>query len=439
MRKFLFTLFALFAFGTGLSAQGGKEPSAQGGTGLSAQGKVVLTMGDNHPDRTSGMGLVFQTLINDYKAANPNVDIQVESYPDDTWHQKVKIYVTAGKLPDINIFYSFAGDFKPVIDAGFVKELNRNTYEKFGFLPGALDSNVYNGKLYGVPKTTDAYVVYYNKKLFNDAGIAEVPATLDELKAMIPKFAAKGIIPMVTNGKDSWPLSGMYDLLVQRISGNWDIRKDAIAHRGKFTDPTFLQAAQLLRDMTTSWGLFPNDLMLLDYGAARNLFGQGRAAMYFMGTWEVGLASDMNFPEEFRSNVDAFKFPAINGGKGSVDDLMAWYGANIFVNNKGENVDASLKFLEYICARWPVTAWEKQAGFPAQKVTARASDTQLAQTLLKIIGDAKTTSGSPTLDSINSQFSTDMNNAIGALCARITTPEAFCAKLEAASVKATQK
>ena len=49
--------------------------------------------------------------------------------------------------------------------------------------------------------------------------------------------------------------------------------------------------------------------MVSDYGAARNLFGQGKAAMYLMGSWEMGLATDSNFSDEFKSNVDAFKFP----------------------------------------------------------------------------------------------------------------------------------
>ena len=49
--------------------------------------------------------------------------------------------------------------------------------------------------------------------------------------------------------------------------------------------------------------------MVSDYGASRNLFGQGKAAMYLMGSWEMGLATDTNFSDEFRANVDAFKFP----------------------------------------------------------------------------------------------------------------------------------
>jgi len=53
---------------------------------------------------------------------------------------------------------------------------------------------------------------------------------------------------------------------------------------------------------------------IFDYAtltASRNLFGQEAAAMYMMGSWELGLATDENFSENFRNNVRAFKIPAM--------------------------------------------------------------------------------------------------------------------------------
>ena len=65
-------------------------------------------------------------------------------------------------------------------------------------------------------------------------------------------------------------------------------------------------------------GLFHDDVMVSDYAASRNLFGQGKAAMFLMGSWELGLGTDKGFAEEFRANVDAFKFPTVKDGKGGV-------------------------------------------------------------------------------------------------------------------------
>ncbi len=403
--------------------------------GVSAQTKTSIKLGDNLPDRTSGMGLVFDTINAEFKAANPGVDFAVESYPDQPWQEKVKIYVAAKQLPDINKYWSFPGMFKPLIDAKLVQTLDKPAFDKLGFLPGSLEANVFGGKLYGLPLTADAWVIYYNKKLFADAGVT-VPTTIEDLLALVPKFKAKGIIPAVTDGKDAWPLVITLDNIQQRISGDFSKPTGVLSGKGHFTDPSFLQAATLLQKMVTS-GLFADDLMVSDYGASRNLFGQGKAAMYFMGTWELGLATDANFSQEFRDNVDAFKFPVLKaGGKGKTDDLMAWYGGNIFVNATGKNAALGVKYMDFTGqALGPSLAWEKQAGFPAQKVTARASDTPLAKTLLGILAAAKSTSGAPSTDISTAQFKDDIQKATGELCASIITPAEFVKKVEAAAAK----
>src|SRR5207244_11388869 len=120
------------------------------------------------------------------------------------------------------------------------------------------------------------------------AGIELVPATLDERYAVIPKRRGRRLIPMATDGKDAWLLSITLDLLAWRIAGEQALPRKALDRKIKFTDPVFVQAARELQQFVRS-GLFQDDLMVSDYGAARNLFGQGKAAMFLMGSWEVGL------------------------------------------------------------------------------------------------------------------------------------------------------
>ncbi len=404
----------------------------------SAQAKITIKMGDNLPDRTSGMGLLFETINKEFKAANPTVDIVTESYPDQPWQEKVKVYVAAKQLPDINKYWSFPAMMKPLIDGKLVQELNKAEYAKLGYLPGALEGNTFGNKLYGVPLTADLWVIYYNKKLFKDAGIDKVPTTFEDMLALIPKFKAKGIIPMVTDGKDNWPLAITFDNLAQRVSGDFTLPQKALDRKAKFTDAPFVQAAKLLQQMVTS-GLFAEDLMVSDYGASRNMFGQGQAAMYLMGSWEVGLATDNNFSDEFRANVDAFKFPTLKNGKGKIDDLMAWYGGNIFVNATSKNKDMGVKYLQFMAKRWPSLCWELGAGYPAQKVTPRSTDTALAKTLLAVGSEAKSTYGTGSLDLSTAQFKDDIQKAVGELCAGITTPEEFCKKVDASAEKAAKK
>jgi raffinose/stachyose/melibiose transport system substrate-binding protein len=406
---------------------------------IAAQDKITLKMGDNLPDRTTTWGAVVEQINAEFKAANPGVDIVTESYQDQPWQQKIKIYATAKQLPDVFKFWSFSSLLKPLVDGGFVQPLNMADFKKFNYMPGSLESNVYDGKLYGIPVSADMWVIFYNKQLFKDAGITKVPGTLDELKALAPKFKAKGIIPMVTDGKDAWPLSITFDQLVFRISGDPALPRKAIDRKAKFTDPAFVQAAKELQDLTTKSGLFQDDLMVSDYGASRNLFGQGKAAMYLMGAWELGLATDKGFSSDFTSNVDAFKFPLVKGGKGKIDDLFAWFGGNYVVSASSKNKELGVKYLQYYAQRFPGLAWESQAAFPAQKVAPRASDTPVAKTLLKIAADAKATSGSANLDLSTPEYKDDNQNFINELCSGLITPEEFCKKLDASADKASKQ
>ena len=400
--------------------------------------KVTLKMGDNLPDRTNTWGAVVETINAEFKAANPGVEIVTESYPDQPYQEKMKIYATAKQLPDVFKYWSFSTLLKPMVDGQFVVPLDKATFSKFGYLPGALESNIYGGKLYGIPVSADLWVIYYNKKLFKDAGIDKLPTTMDELKALVPKFKAKGIIPMTTDGRDAWPLCITFDNIAWRLSGDPTLPQQALDRKVKFTDPVFVKAATELQNLVKA-GVFQEDLMVSDYGAARNLFGQGKAAMYLMGSWELGLATDQSFSDEFRGNVEAFKFPTIAGGKGKVDDLQAWFGGNYVVSALSKNSALGVKYLEFYAKRFPALAWEKQATFPAQKVEARPSDTPVAKSLLKIAADAKATSGTPSLDRATPAFKEEMQNAIRELCSNLITPEEFTKKLDASAEKAAKK
>jgi raffinose/stachyose/melibiose transport system substrate-binding protein len=396
---------------------------------------ITLKMGDNLPDRANTWGAVVEQINAEFKKANPGVEIVTESYPDQPYQQKMKIYRTAHQLPDVFKYWSFSSLLKPMVDGGQAMPLDRKEFEKLGYLPGALDSNVYGGKLYGIPVSADLWVVYYNKALFKQAGIEKLPTTIDELQAAAAKLKAKGIIPLTTDGKDAWPLCITLDLLTWRLSGDQTLPQQALDRKIKFTDPVFVKAAAQLQGLVKA-GVFNEDLMVSDYGAAKNLFGQGKAAMYLMGSWELGLGSDKTFSDEFRANVDAFKFPVVKGGKGKADDLMAWYGGNYVVNAEGKNKDVSAKYVAFYAKRFPALAWETQATFPAQKVQARPTDTVVAKTLLKIAADAKATSGTPTIDRSTPQFKDDVQNAVRELASGLISPEEFTKKVDASAEKA---
>ena len=421
----MLALVCTLSFATGT----GEKPGTQ---------KILLKMGDNLSDRKGPWGSLVEQINAEFIKDHPGVSFETESYPDQPYQEKIKLYATSGQLPDVMKYWSFPTLLGPMVDAGLVVELPKADFDPMGFIPGSLEANMYGGKLYGIPTTTDFWVMYYNKRLFKEAGV-EVPATLDDLLASIPKFRTRGIVPVSTDGKDAWPLSITIDELTWRITGGpFDLVPNALARTAKFTDAPFVQSAKLFQDAVKA-GLFQDDLLTSDYNAARNIFGQERAAMFLMGSWEMGLASDQGLPQSFRDAVGVFKIPVLKTGKGTSDDLMAWYGGNYIVSAKSKYRDLGVEYVKYYFSRFPTLAWERQATFPAQKVTPTAKDNDIAKGLVAILNAARATSGAAALERSTPAFKEDNQKLAKDLAAGVITPEAYTKAIDASAQIAAGK
>jgi len=110
-----------------------------------------------------------------------------------------------------------------------------------------------------------------------------------------------------------------------------------------------------------------------------------------------------------------------------------------FLHAEWKNKALGVKYLMFYARRFPVLAWEKQAAMPAQKVDARPADTMVARTLLRIAGEAKATSGTPSLDLSTPRFKDDIENAMRELSSGLISPEEFTKKVDASAEKASKR
>jgi raffinose/stachyose/melibiose transport system substrate-binding protein len=397
--------------------------------------KITLKMGDPHPDRNGGVGGVLERINAEFIAAHPGVEFAVESYQDQPWQEKARIYATANQLPDVFKWWTYPNMIGPFVNAGQIEKLNKSDFSSFGYLPGALESCEIDGVLYGVPASGDMWVCYVNKSLFEKAGVP-LPSSWEDIIAAVPQFKAQNITPVVTNGLEGWPLCIFFDNIIQRINGDFTRTYNAIDRKAgvKYTDADFVQAAAYMQNLVKA-EVFNANLTTSDYGDAQNQFVQERAAMYIMGSWEMGMATNTGFSESFRSNLDVIKFPVIQGGKGTADDAMVWFGGNFVVSANSKNKAMATEYIKFLAEKFGGYCWESGAGFPAQKVTPKASDSDVSKKLLQFSGEAKKISGkAPGLDyGKTNVFKEDFQELIRQLCAQIITPEVFCQRLDAAA------
>lgn len=427
---------ALAACGGGSSTK--ESPSAGGATAAADSGKqVTLRFFSNLPDRKSGQGLGEQMMLDNYVKEHPNVKIQVEALAEEPFKNKLKTYMASNEPLDITMVHGGA-ELSTLVKAKYAKEINLNEYQndKYSFLPGVFKSFTFDNKVYGLPRNSDYEVIYYNKKLFADNGI-KVPTTYNELLDAAKAFRAKGITPMSINGKDQWSFGLMFQNIVQRINGNQNTILDAVENKVSFkTEPSFLEAAKLMKQLNEV-KMFQDAFMTADYGASQNLFTQEKAAMWYMGSWESGMATNDKLPESFRNNLAVIPFPVVDGGKGKATDLTAWNGGGYVLVSASKNPDEAKKLFDYMMSadQWAKIVWDNGLAVPAQKYTLTGKESAVQKQLTDVLVNATSTAGASFIDYGTPAFKDDVQNAFGKFFAGSLTPEQLVAELQTAAEK----
>jgi multiple sugar transport system substrate-binding protein len=129
-------------------------------------------------------------LIKRFQAANPGITVKHTTFPYADYQTKVAASIPAGLGPDVvQLFYGWLDNF---VAAKFVQPLPTDAFptemlEK-EFFP-IISAMKRDGKYYGVPTAVRSLALFYNKKLFEQAGLdpAKPPQTLDEFVAAAQK------------------------------------------------------------------------------------------------------------------------------------------------------------------------------------------------------------------------------------------------------------
>ncbi|MBU9744556.1 extracellular solute-binding protein [Lachnospiraceae bacterium ASD3451] len=370
--------------------------------------KITIRFFSNLPDRSTGQGKLEQMIMDNYCKENPNVTFEVETLDDVSFSQKLKAYIASNNLPDMLYVNSLPAEITPLLNSNALADLSEEDYENYDFIQGALDGYKFDGKLYGLPRNTDFMVLYYNQALFDQYDL-DFPTNLEELKHCSEVFLKNGIIPCSLSGQEQWPLALYFQEVILKTSGNQQEIYDAVDRKIQFSgNDNFIKAIELMQELTKS-NFAQEGFAASEYGAAMNLFTQGKAAMYYMGEWDMGMATDETLPEEFRENVRAGYLPAFTEN-GKNTDLVAWYGGGYGVSANSKLKDECIKFLNYLMKpeNWAKLSWENGLNFPAQDATKYVSDndSQLQKDLVEILANASSTSGVDFYDSSTSEFMT---------------------------------
>lgn len=153
-----------------------------------AQEPVTLTWGAHYTDAEMAP---LTACFRDYEKENPGITVKYQQSDITDFLQTITTSRIGGTSPDIYNVYSIWG--KQLVSNGILAEppADMADFIRDNYEASTIRSAVVDDKLWGVPAEVSLYMLVYNKKLFAEAGIAEPPATWDELVTDAAKLVKK--------------------------------------------------------------------------------------------------------------------------------------------------------------------------------------------------------------------------------------------------------
>lgn len=261
--------------------------------------------------------------IERWNSQHPDRELKAEYFANDAYKEKIRTSVGSGNAP--TLIYNWGGaTLRDYAKSGAIIDLTKE-------LNGLSQSRVFdvvakggsvNGKLYAMPtQGVMPVVLYVNKKVFREAGIAESPKTWDDLLDSVHKLKNAGKTPIALAGGSQWPYLMWAAYLVDRIGGPEVFQGVIDGKKDAWSDPAVIRAMTMIQELVDA-GAFGNvySSMTADDRKDTSMVATGAAGMELMGSWAVPdfVGISKTFAD---SDLDFAPFPTVKGGKGNPADL----------------------------------------------------------------------------------------------------------------------
>ena len=228
-------------------------------------------------------GPYFERMAEAFEAENPDIDVEIEVTPWDVLLQKLTTDVAGNANADLAIVATrWMLDF---VEQGIAEPLDGYVDDAFRerFIATFLDPSMMDGQLRGLPVAGSARAMYYNRALFEEAGL-EPPETWDDVEAAAEAISALGddVSGFGLQGKE-------IETDVYFYYPMWSYGGDILDDDGSsgLDSEAALRAATLYRRMIDE-GLTQDGPTAYSREDVQNLFKQGRIGMMITGPWMRG-------------------------------------------------------------------------------------------------------------------------------------------------------
>lgn len=291
----------------------------------------------------------MEQLITNFEEANPDITVKMTHFPYADYRTKVAAAIPAGEGPDVvQLFYGWLNDY---VAAELIQPLPTDVFD-----PAKIDTEFFpmvqamkgDEGYYALPTAVRSLALFYNERLFDEAGIEAAPETLDELIEVAKKLTKKdgaGNITQVgiTTGMNAQDHHWFREGLIRQFGG--EPYQDDYRTVNYNTDAG-IAALAFYTGLEKEHGVTASGFMDEPQAA----FKAGRAGMHIDGSFRIG---SLNKIRGLKWGVA--ELPA--NSEGMRANYSSYWVNGITTKAEGEKYDAAVKFMQYITSDEAMQIW----------------------------------------------------------------------------------
>jgi ABC-type glycerol-3-phosphate transport system substrate-binding protein len=310
-------------------------------------------------NRTDIVDTVYKGYAEQFMELYPNIKVTYEGITD--YEQTLNLRLTTGDWGDICFIPTSVS--KKDLPKYFISLGDYNELDK---IYNFCSEKSYSGKVYGIANGGTAGGIVYNKRIWNEAGITELPKTPDEFLEDLQIIKEKtDAVPLYTNFAAAWPMGQWDSYIYVAATGDPDFKNRIIAHAkdpfSKRADMTGPYAVYYTLYEAVARKLIEDDPASSDWESSKGLINKGEIATMVLGSWAVGQCKEAG---ENPQDIGYMPFPITVNSK-----QYAGSGGNYAfgINNKApaDNQIAAMLYMKWLIEDSSI--YEDEGSIPALK------------------------------------------------------------------------
>ncbi|ASA19957.1 ABC transporter substrate-binding protein [Paenibacillus donghaensis] len=259
----------------GAGTEATTTPAGEAGQDLKGEITVIT-------QRTDIVDTVFKDYAAKFNEKYPDVKVNFEALT--TYEDQIKIRMSTEDYGDVLLLPTSVA-IKDMPD--FFEPLGQLAEMEQQYT--GLEERAVDGVAYGIPITINYTGVIYNKKVFQDAGITEVPKTIDQFMTALQSIKDKTeAVPIYTNYAAGWPLT-QWESVLPTVAGSRDyVNITQLAAPDNFTpgQPHY-DLYKVMYDAAQK-GLIEEDPTTTDWESSKADLANGKIGTMVLGSWAIG-------------------------------------------------------------------------------------------------------------------------------------------------------